>query len=239
MRAIPTACAALLLFAASPALAGQIGTSTTLSPAAPNWQQLLTFSQFDPTLGILNDITFQILTTVQGSVGLENASNNPASITATMGGAVTVERLDTSVIGATQASVSLSADLPSFDGTIDFAGTSGTSTTGLSSTSSTTSILTGADDLSAFTGPGTIYLAAYGVDNSFTTGGDFTQSQFLDLVGGTVLLTYDYTSSAPTMVPEPRGMLVFGAGLAGLGAARWRRSVSAPKSPGTPPTRAC
>lgn len=62
----------------------------TIANTPADWSRTVTFAQFDPTLGTLQDVRIDIAATVDGTVSIESLDATPAAITAGLSGAVEV-----------------------------------------------------------------------------------------------------------------------------------------------------
>ncbi len=115
--------------------------------------------QFDPSLGTLEAVAIQVTGDLNSSIALENLGSAIASYSLDQVGSITLElpgAIEEITPGLT---ADMSGSLAAFDGTVDFAGTSGMSASGLISTNSLTDTLTDTADLTALTGSGTFDLA--------------------------------------------------------------------------------
>ena len=102
--------------------AAVISFNDSISSATTNWSNSLALSQFNPSLGTLNSITFNYGGTISSAFKVESQDNAPSTVAAnTNGSLVFGVPLSNTVLISASASQALGA----FDGTIDFAGTSG------------------------------------------------------------------------------------------------------------------
>ena len=106
--------------------------------------------------------------------------------------------------------------LSAFDGSIDFAGTSGASTGLRSSTGSNGYTSASASDFALFSsaGGGLIYLGLNAIGSSAGSGAGNLLTQFQTAASGRVQVTYEYISAVPE--PETYVMLLTGRALAGV-----------------------
>ena len=201
------------------------GTSTTNfanQPVVPD------FNQFNPALGTLNSVTIDLTGLVTGDVRAESLDASPATVT------LNLQAIVDFLVGATTlAQVIPTAStvnaLAAFDGTIDFAGPSGISLTGLSGTDSDTVVLTGAA-MSPWIGTGTVTGLCSGTGSSSGTGAGNLVTQFATQAGCGVTVTYDYNVRPTGPVPEidviagTGALTVLAGALALVGERRRRRS---------------
>ena len=130
------------------AVAAVLGTATVATAAETAPQDVFvvqqntnfilnrTFNKFDTSLGTLTGIRFDLTGNVFGSFGVESLDAAPSTVDARLSATVTLERPDNSIIVITLPVFSALISLTAFDGTIDFAGTSGASRDGLTGTDS-------------------------------------------------------------------------------------------------------
>lgn len=205
MRLLSTTVVVFTLLAVG-AQADTISFSDFVSLAQTNWTSSVTVPQFNPSLGTLDSIEFTLDGHVEGSAGFENKDAEPATITMDLQAMLRLRRPDNSVLVLTIPVVSTIDSVTAWDGTDDYAGTSGKTYTNLSANSSDSAITTSPADIALFTGTGNITLptTANGASTGSGAGNLLLQFSTFASAGGTV--TYNYT------VPEPAAM-----GLLGLG----------------------
>ena len=181
--------------------------TTTLAFAAPqlqtcnsdsiplqttNWSNTVTINQFDPALGILQSVEFQLTGGIFGSASIESLDAQPSTVTTDYQAAITLTRPDLSVLVVAVPNQNFVDMLTAFDGTIDFGGTSGITHANISvqdmqqATSSTPA------DLALFTGPGTIILPVDAAGSSTASGSGNLITQFLTDAEASVTVCYNY-----------------------------------------------
>lgn len=150
-------------------------------------------AQFDPNLGRLVAIDVVIQGRVSSTIRVENLDPTPATINATFSGSLTVTApgLNTTV---TTSSDSVTYNAGAYDGSSDFAGTSGTTLGPRMVTGSRTVTLSDASTLSAWTGTGTVTITALGRTNSSAAGGNLL-AQISGTAGADITIRYRYIPS--------------------------------------------
>lgn len=180
-KALPICLAALLALSLAPLATGARAASVTHSqslgvspylgaspytyPAAAS-----SFLKFDAAGQCLTSVCLRLDATAAGYVGLENTSASPMIVPGALVGAVTVARPDLTPLISLQPGIPFSAGLQAFDGTVDYAGTSGVILNGLSANLIGTLCLTSPADLALFSGPGTISLPCLAANASTQAG---------------------------------------------------------------------
>lgn len=162
-----------------------------------NWNSTVSVSKFDPELGILTSIYFELSGDVAGSAAIESLDASPITVNTTYQAEITLTRPDLSVLVVATPFTSFQDNLTAFDGTIDFAGTSGITHAGIqvNDTVSTTSPPP-ISDLALFTGapgnPGMIVLPIDAAGTSTASGSGNLITQFLTEAGADVEVCYNY-----------------------------------------------
>ena len=179
----------------------------------------LVVPQFDTSLGTLNSITLTLSTALQGSLGFENLkkfTGGDFSVSASGTYAYLTLGINGSPIMWSDYSDSqtYTVTLAKYDGTIDYAGTSGTNVATFSD----------ADTITIPIGPGeTLFLGSGSVYFTIVTGSSASlvvpsnSAAIIDTTAqASVSVTYDYTP-----VPEPVTIAILG-----LGGLLFRRKVA-------------
>lgn len=195
--------------------------SDTHAPQLTDWHDSsLAINQFDPALGTLNSINVTLEGNIFGDIKLENTGSEPATITGSL--KANIDLLTGSILITQVLPLSTHVfNAATFDGAIDFGGTSGV-TFGDLTASDSKSVNVPVADWAAFIGLGNVSFTLDALGKSGATGGGNAISQFITLADAGVTVTYDY-GPANNEVPEPATMLLFGTGLAGLAGLRLRR----------------
>jgi hypothetical protein len=191
-------------------------------PAATNWAKVLALPQFDASLGTLTEVHLTLSGSLDASFGYENKREIAQDMSY-------MYKLDQtmSLSSVGQPSLSMATtrgsttwiDLGSvgaFDGLVDYAGTSGGTVQYGVLTDSALHTYTGAADLAAFIGTGSIMYDAAGTGYvSMGISGGNSAMKSASFAGATVTVDYIYT------VPEPMTL-----GLLGLGGLLLRRRMA-------------
>jgi hypothetical protein len=194
------------------------------------WKNGIAFQKFNPALGTLEDVNLTLVSDVKARQSFENLGATPTTITGSQLAFLTLALKGNNLLTVGTA-LNKFASLAGFDGTVDFAGTSGiTFADLLGSDTSVTSLFDGLD-LSLFTGPGSLSLDLSATGTSSVNGPGNMLLDLSEEAGANVDLTYTYLpgSDAAFAVPEPAswailaGPLVFWAFIA-----RRRRIIARP-----------
>jgi hypothetical protein len=178
------------------ARANQACYIATIPSTTPNWNQTVDLLRFDPNLGTLNSINITVGSTLTGSCAVESLDSIPVQVQMVPAVQVSVRRPDTTVLVTLTPSVTFTDSLAAYDGTLDFAGPSGETHSGINLTAQNSGTGTPAD-LALFTGsagnPGAITLSVSGMNASAATAPSNPVTLFTVQAGATVFLCYDYT----------------------------------------------
>ncbi len=191
--------ASVLVAGTSLALAGgsnQVCATDTIQLQTTNWSASATVPKFDPALGVLQSVSFELRGDVLGSAAIESLDAQPSTVTTDYQAALTLTRPDNSLIVVSIPTQQFVDNLSAFDGVADFAGTSGV-THGNISTSKTEFVTSSsALDLALFTGtsgnPGSIVLPISAAGSSNASGSGNLITQFLTDAGASVTVCYSY-----------------------------------------------
>ncbi|MDO6583920.1 choice-of-anchor E domain-containing protein [Salipiger sp. 1_MG-2023] len=220
MNLFTTSAAAVLLFAGA-ANAATVSYSASIATSTTSWEDSVALSMFDETLGTLNSVTLSLYGTASGTAKAESLDASPADVSLSLGanivGTYTGYGFDVSVNPLANSVTSLSA----YDGTIDFAGTSGVTYEGLTADDTDSATFTSA--LEAFIGTGTFTLDLAAQGNSSGTGAGNLITQFATSAGATAYVIYDYTPTSTVPLPAGAPLLLLGVG--GIALLRRRKTA--------------
>ena len=149
--------ALLLLLRPNAAQADEIGYSDGVPEQLMTWNEVISFPKFDPTLGILTRVQITLTGQVTGSLRYENFAGVPNTITRNYYAELSGATPDGTTISSGGVISSVTELLPAFDGTIDFAGTSGR-TYPLSAGLAVSEEFVAPSDLAFYTGAGFVTL---------------------------------------------------------------------------------
>jgi len=109
--------------------------SQIVADTPTDWSQTVTFAQFDPAQGSLLGIDVGLTADITGNVAIESLEAAPSTVSVALPGSVIAVGLNQLLAGVTLMPTA-SASLAAYDGSTDFAGTSGTDLAGLVNTGS-------------------------------------------------------------------------------------------------------
>lgn len=189
------------------AFAGTTNTicfSDSIPLQSTNWDGTVSIPKFNPALGTLQTIQFTLSGNVQGTARAESMDNQPTIVNTQFSADLTLTRPDMSVIVVTIPIANFSDAFTSFDGTLDFMGTSGATHAGINVSDSDMVVSPPpASDLILFTGAGNIVLPVTARGSSLATGSGNLITQFTTMASASVEVCYTYEVNTPPVFTEP------------------------------------
>jgi hypothetical protein len=161
-----------------------------------SWSASVSLPMFDPALGTLQQIGFTFDAGTSGTVEIENLDASPIVAQVQFSTFLTLTRPNLSTIAVANPTYFFQQNFAAFDGTIDFAGTSGSSLFPTSAASVQAVSPPPASDLSMFTGAGTITLPVTAVNASSFQGGGNYALVLSQQASATVTVCYTYQPNA-------------------------------------------
>ena len=201
-----------------------IQTQTVTLQTATFFDAPMVFNKFDTSLGSLQSILITLSGQVEGDASYENRSPSPATITLNLQAQISLTRPGGGNIAQVLPVANISEGSAGFDGSIDFAGPSGSSFTGLSASANDSGTLVSPADIALFSAAfigETITLELDAIANSFASGSGTLTTEFTTLAGATATIQYVYDNGIE--IAEPGMLAMFGLGLIGLGAVHRRQ----------------
>lgn len=169
-----------------------------------DWNDFLTFAKFNPALGTLTSVSFDLYSTINGSVSLTNYNDDAVTVPFSLGATVALDRPDSSNLAMINAAL--------FATSVSVAG-GGVYSDSNMVTAHAGATYSNAADLLLFTGPGSI--ATLIAANAWSSvSGDGVDAQFATQASGNGTITYTYI--APVPEPETYAMLLLGMSMMGV-----------------------
>jgi len=176
--------------------------TTTYSVSLPlkptNWSESITIPQFNTASGALATIDITMVSTISGSIEVENLDASATNVISTLSALMTIRRPDSTVMMTFTPNVDSNDTFGAYDGITDYEGNSG-NTHYLTSTSTGTHSLTSisADDAGFFQGNGTVTLpvTAEGVSNFIGAG----NLESIANLAASAKITFAYTREMPNL----------------------------------------
>ena len=172
------------------------------------WNDSAAISQFDPALGTLQSVNITVSADLVGSIAAENLGSSAASVSTTDAVTLTLDLPGSTPTFAYGPSISDSMSLGAFDGSVDYAGTSGRIDQLSVQPVSSSTTLNIAADLAPFTGQGVVVLPVSATSSATIDGPGNLAAGLLTDAGGTVSVSYTYlpaTTDTTAAEPAPSG----------------------------------
>jgi len=205
---LPTA---LIVGVLSACAEGAVISHTDSVPLAiTDWSGSISVPKFDSSLGTLNSVTCKLSGQVEGSAKFESLDSDPATVTMNLSAIMRLNRPDSTTLVITIPIADTSDNVDEFDGTVDYAGGSGRTFSGLSASLTESATYSSAADLALFTGVGSITLPVMADGASTGSGAGNLVLQFATSASAGVEVIYNYT------VPEPGTLALLSLGTLGM-----------------------
>ncbi len=171
---------------------------------------VLSLEKFDGSLGTLKNVTISFDGQIVGDAEVESRDAQAQTLTFNLGGLLTLlgDPILQNPLFEEQVGASDSFEATAFDGSIDFAGTSGQSFDGLIANVAGERSYIEQDVLDFFTGAGDAEFLFSANTNSNVTGAANIVSSISTQAGASILVKYEYEE--PERVPEPSAILALG-----------------------------
>ena len=192
---------ALLALGLSASAAGAATVShwASMPLQTTDWYTTLSFPKFNPATGTLQSVTIEIRDSLVHKIEFENKSPSSSS-TFSDSTYVTVDvtrPASTSFVTAI-AKIHRTASVGTFDGVVDYAGTSGVTMDGIVDYASSTTTTSAPADLALFSGVGTIGLPCQAVATfMFGYNGGNASFKLTTQAAAMVQVTYSYDGATP------------------------------------------
>lgn len=172
-----------------------IAQTITVPSTPTNFTKPISLQQFDPSLGTLTAVDITVDGTLTADIEAENTSvTSPSTITATVAGTLTVTAPGVNLVAPLSSSAGV-FHATTFDGKLDFAGTSGFDFGSQSASMSQSLGFTKPADLASFVGSGSLAGSVIATENSTASGGGNLQSTSTATATATIRVVYTYTPS--------------------------------------------
>ena len=171
--------------------------TNTIALAKTDWKNTLSVPKFDPALGILQAVEVTLTGHLAGTARYESLDNKPTTLVVDMAATVELQRLDGSFLTKAVPQAMSSVAVTKFDGTQDYAGTSGGILTNLIGEDvSEVVLLTAPADLANFIGPGNINLPANALGAANGSGAGNIALSFTTMSSASLDVRYIYATPA-------------------------------------------
>jgi hypothetical protein len=134
-----------------------------------DWTVTLQVPKFDPAIGDLQAISFELGDSLNAMFRVENLAPSSNTVRDSSKATITLSRPDETGLVQAFTAFEYTNTFPAFDGTIDFGGASGATAPDQLAYASASAATTAPADLALFTGTGTIGLPCKAVGRSYTS----------------------------------------------------------------------
>jgi len=210
--------AVIVAFGAACATAATTGDSDTTGLIMTDFSNVLSVDQFDPALGTLNQVTLTVTGRLYGGGKFENFNSSPVddSMRYILDQSLDITQGLTALLGMDKTTdTTLTVNVPAYDGTFDYGGTSGDTETPFDVTDDDVFTYTLTVDLAPFIGTGTVNFDAVADATATIYGANGVVCGTYSYAQATVEVVYDYTP-----IPEPATITLLGLGALAL---LWRK----------------
>jgi len=186
------------LTVASVASAETIVHVDTVPIAPTNWNNVMEIPKFDPSLGTLTGIEFELLGMIRGDIRFESLDALPATIHVWLQAQIKLSRPDMSELVVALPVEEDEEEVSAYDGVLDFGGTSGRTYLDVPAEATVSMISPPPEsDLALFTGEGVIALPIRAEGRSRATGAGNLVARFATRASAELTVTYTYTPVPP------------------------------------------
>lgn len=173
-----------------------VARTASFSNTATDWTQVRSVAPFDPVSGRLTAVDISGTGSITSTIKVENTSlSSPATVSATVSGTLTLTGPGLSAFFITPNTNAGNYFAGTYDGTLDFTGTSGHDFGSQTANSANSVRLTDANALALYSGTNAVSLTMSATATSRATGGGNLVSSVTASAGGTLAVTYNYVPS--------------------------------------------
>lgn len=182
----------------------------TIPTQLTNWNLSCGVPKFNPNLGELTSIRFEITGNIDSIAKVENKDAANINVTANVNGSVTLSRPDNATLVGVLPTQSDSDIFPTFDGIIDFSGTSGKTFPNLVASQNNSLTSTSQADFTLFTGTDNIALPVNASGTSNFSGSANLATSVDTKAGASVNVIYSYLAQNLSINKTHVGVLTAG-----------------------------
>ena len=173
--------------------------TATFTPFTTGGSQTQSVAQFNPALGTLNSVQIIYDGTLTSDVKVENLDAAPSTVNAQVNGNLSLQGPGGNLLSVSPTLTDNTTQLSAYDGTLDYAGTSGHDFGNQSASAQQSITLT--NNLSAWEGNGNVSLTESAQSSSTVSGSGNEQVHISTEASGTVTVIYNYTPAPPPAPP--------------------------------------